>query len=256
MEIKFLGAHNTESRNTKLASLLIDDILALDAGGLTSSLSFAQQLKLSAVLLTHQHYDHIKDIPLLGMNFYLHNTSIGVYSIEDVHETVRKYLLNGDLYPKFLEEVEGGAAIKFHIVKPYQEFKIEGYSILPLPVTHVVPAVGYQITSADAKMVFYAGDTGPRLADCWKHISPRLIITEVTAPNRFEQFGREKGHLTPGLLKEELLDFQKAKGYLSDVIAVHMNPSLESEIETELATIAGELGNSIKLAYEGMKIEL
>jgi ribonuclease BN (tRNA processing enzyme) len=256
MKISFLGVHNTESRNTKLASLLIDDILALDAGGLTSSLSFTRQLKLRAVLLTHQHYDHIKDIPLLGMNFYLHNTNIDVYSIEDVYESVRKYLLNGDLYPKFMEEVESRATINFHIVKPNQGFKIEGYDILPLLVTHAVPAVGYQIASVDAKTVFYAGDTGPKLADCWQYISPQLIITEVTAPNRFEQFGRDKGHLTPCLLKGELLDFQKVKGYLPDVVAVHMNPSLESEIEAELTTIAGELGNSIKLAYERMKIEL
>ena len=256
MKISFLGAHNTESKGTKLVSLLIDDILALDAGGLTSSLSFARQLKLRAVLLSHQHYDHIKDIPLLGMNLFLNNASIDVYSIPSVYESLTNYLLNDNLYPKFLEEAEGGATIKFHIVKPYQEFKIEGYSILPLPVAHAVPAVGYQITSVDAKIVFYAGDTGPGLADCWQYISPRLIIIEVTAANKFEQFGREKGHLTPGLLKEELLGFQKAKGYLPDVVTVHMNPGLESEIGAELAVIAEELGNSINLAYEGMKIEL
>lgn len=256
MKISFLGAHNTESLNTKPVSLLIDDILALDAGGLTSSLSFSEQLKLRAVLLSHQHYDHIKDIPLLGMNFFLNNASIDVFSIPSVYKSLTNYLLNDNLYPKFLEEAEGGATIKFHIVKPGQEFKIEGYSILPLPVAHAVPAVGYQITSVDAKIVFYAGDTGPGLADCWQYISPRLIIIEVTAPNRYIQFGREKGHLTPGLLKEELSGFQKVKGYLPDVVAVHMNPGLESEIEVELAVIAGELGNSINLAYEGMKIEL
>ncbi|MFH1662370.1 MAG: MBL fold metallo-hydrolase [Chloroflexota bacterium] len=256
MKISFPGAHNTESRNTKLVSLLIDDSLALDAGGLTSSLSFSEQLKLKAVLLTHQHYDHIKDIPLLGMNLFLNNASIDVYSIPSVYESLTDCLLNDNLYPKFLEETEGGATIRFHTIKPYKEFKIEGYSILPLPVAHSVPAVGYQVTSAEGKSVFYAGDTGPGLADCWRHISPRLIIIEVTAPNRFEQFGREKGHLTPGLLKEELLDFQKAKGYLPDVVTVHMNPALESDIETELSVIAGELGNAITLAYEGMEIEL
>lgn len=256
MKISFLGAHNTESLNTKPVSLLIDDILTLDAGGLTSSLSFSEQLKLRAVLISHQHYDHIKDIPLLGMNLFLNNASIDVYSIEDVYEAVKKYLLNGDLYPKFLEEAEGGATIKFHIVEPYRGFKIESYSVLPLPVAHAVPAVGYQITSVDGKTVFYAGDTGPGLADCWQHISPRLIIIEVTASDKYMQFGREKGHLTPGLLKEELLGFQKVKGYLPDVVTVHMNPGLESEIGAELAVIAEELGNSINLAYEGMKIEL
>jgi len=256
MKISFLGAHNTESLNTKPVSLLIDDILALDAGGLTSSLSFSRQLKLRAVLLSHQHYDHIKDIPLLGMNLFLNNASIDVYSIPSVYEALTNYLLNDKLYPKFMEEMEGGATIRFHIVKPYQEFKIEGYGILPMPVAHSVSAVGYQITSVGSETVFYAGDTGPGLADCWQYISPRLIIIEVTAPNRYMQFGREKGHLTPGLLKEELLDFQKVKGYLPDVVAVHMNPGLEFEIEAELAVIAEELGNSINLAYEGMKIEL
>ena len=35
-----------------------------------------------------------------------------------------------------------------------------------------------------------------------------------------------------------------------------VNPGLESEIGAELAVIAEELGNTINLAYEGMKIAL
>jgi len=65
MNIQLLGVHNCESQNTKLTSLLIDDILVVDAGGLTSSLSFEAQRKLKAILLTHQHYDHIKDVPAI-----------------------------------------------------------------------------------------------------------------------------------------------------------------------------------------------
>jgi len=256
MDIKFLGTHNTESRNTKLLSLLIDDIIALDAGSLTSSLSFSEQLKLKAVLLTHHHYDHIKDIPLLGMNLFLNNTGIDVYSMTSVFESLANNLLNHNLYPKFMEETEDGASIRFNAIEPYRKFKVEDYIILPLPVNHSVPAVGYQLTSTDGNTVFYTGDTGPGLTDCWQYISPRLIVIEVTASDKYMQFGREKGHLTPGLLKDELLVFQKVKGYLPDVITVHMNPNLQSEIATELADIAREMGNSITLAYEGMKIEL
>jgi ribonuclease BN (tRNA processing enzyme) len=256
MKVLFLGAHNTESRNTRLTSLLVDGILALDAGAITSSLSLDRQLKLKAVLITHQHYDHIGDIPLLAMNLFLNTASIDVYSIQSVGDGLSGHLLNGSLYPKFMEEPEGKPAIKFHAVKPYQEFEVAGYSVLPLPVAHSVPAVGYRVTSSDNKELFYTGDTGPGLADCWRYISPRLIVIEVTASNRFEQFGREKGHLTPSLLKEELLGFQKVKGYLPDVVSVHMNPGLESEIEAELAAVARELGNSITPAYEGMQISL
>ena len=71
MKIKVLGAHNTESRSTRFMNLLVDNVLALDAGGITSSLSFRDQMRIKAVLLTHGHYDHIRDIPSLAMNFYL-----------------------------------------------------------------------------------------------------------------------------------------------------------------------------------------
>jgi len=68
MKIRFLGAHNYETKDTRLVSLLIDDVLAIDVGGLSSSLSFEEQCKIKAVLLTHQHYDHVRDIPTLAMN--------------------------------------------------------------------------------------------------------------------------------------------------------------------------------------------
>ncbi|GAH38128.1 unnamed protein product, partial [marine sediment metagenome] len=80
MKIQILGAHNCESQNSKLITLLIDDTLAIDAGGLTSSLSFPAQQKLKAILLTHQHYDHIRDVPAIAMNFYLAGATINIYS--------------------------------------------------------------------------------------------------------------------------------------------------------------------------------
>ena len=105
-------------------------------------------------------------------------------------------------------------------------------------------------------MVFYTGDTGPGLADCWECVSPQLLIIEVTASNRFEEFGRESGHLTPSLLKQELDDFQKLKGYLPQVITLHMSPGLEKEIEAEIAAVAKDLNNPITLGHEGMQLHL
>ena len=256
MRVQVLGAHTTESRDTRLVSLLIDGVLALDAGALTSSLPFSEQLKLKAILITHYHYDHIRDIPLIAMNLFLNGASINVYSIAPVRDAISSHLLDGSLYPKFLEKPEGKATIKFHTVEPYQTIQIEGYSVLPLPLAHSVPAVGYQVTSTNGKKVFYTGDVGPGLAHSWQYISPQLLITEVTASNRFEEFGKESGHLTPSLLREELVSFQKIKGYLPQVITVHMNPNLEAEIAAELTAVAKDLGASITLAYEGRQIYL
>ena len=93
MKVRFLGAHNCETASTKLVSLLVDDILALDAGGLTSSLSIEAQLKLKAVLLTHHHYDHIRDVPALGMNALFYETSVPIYSTQAVRDALPSHWL-------------------------------------------------------------------------------------------------------------------------------------------------------------------
>jgi phosphoribosyl 1,2-cyclic phosphodiesterase len=78
MKIRILGAHNIETNTTSFTSILIDDILVIDAGSLTTNLSLKEQENLKAVLLTHQHYDHVRDILLLGMNFNLLKKTIEI----------------------------------------------------------------------------------------------------------------------------------------------------------------------------------
>ena len=63
-------------------------------------------------------------------------------------------------------------------------------------------------------------------------------------------------HGIEGVLKEELLVFQKSKGYLPRVFLVHMNPRQEKEIEAEVEQLSDELGTSITLAYEGLVVQL
>lgn len=256
MNVRFLGAHNCESQSTKFVSLLIDGIIAIDAGGLTSSLSFKEQQKLKAVLLTHQHYDHVRDIPALGMSLYLHQASINVYATQPVYEALVTHLINDELYPNFLEKPEGKPTIKFSIIEPQRGEQIEGYSILAVPVNHSVPTVGYQVTSPEGKTVFYTGDTGPGLANCWKRVSPQLLITEAIGSDNFQVEAAKTGHLTPSLLKQELVAFQEVKGYLPQVAVVHTSPPLEEEIKAELAAVAKALNCPISLASEGMEIKL
>ena len=256
MDIQILGAHNCESQNTRMVSLLIDDTLAIDAGGLTSSLSFQAQQKLEAILLTHQHYDHIRDIPAIAMNLFLNGTSINIYSIQPVYDALSTHLLNSKLYPNFMERPQGNPTIEFTMIKPLKIEQIAGYRVLAVPVNHSDPTVGYQVTSPDGKAVLYTGDAGPGLADCWGYVSPQLLITEVTAPNSYSDWAAQSGHLTPNLLKHELVSFQKLKGYLPQVVLVHMNPALEKEIESEIAVVAETLKNSITLGYEGMQLHL
>jgi ribonuclease BN (tRNA processing enzyme) len=255
MKIRILGAHNCESKDTRLTSLLVDDVLAIDVGGLTASLSFKEQHKLEAVLLTHQHYDHVRDIPTLSMNLFLGGASTTIYSIPEVLKVLEKNLMNDVIYPDFRLKRPEDPVISFSVIEPNKTQKILDYDILAVPVKHGVPTVGYQL-SAEGKTFFYTADTGPGLSQCWKVVSPQLLITEVTASNKFTEWAVEGGHLTPSLLERELTDFRKLKGYLPRVVIVHMSPHLEKEIAAEVATVAKDLNASITLAREGMEINL
>jgi ribonuclease BN (tRNA processing enzyme) len=256
MRVRILGAHNTEARDNKCTSLLIDDVLAIDAGSLTSSLSLTSQQKLQAILLTHQHYDHIRDIPAFGMNLFLQERTIDLYTTRQVQETLNAYLLNDQLYPNFMQKPPDKPVFRFHELEPGREAEISGYRVLPVAVNHAVPTVGYQIISGNGQSLFYSSDTGPGLTEVWQQISPQLIMIEVTAPNRFEAFARNSGHLTPGLLLEELRSFITLKGYKPKVIILHINPLEEATIQTEISEVARTLNLKIRLGHEGMLLKL
>ncbi len=101
MKVRILGAHNTESRQTRMMTVLVDDVIALDAGALTSSLSFRSQLKIKAVLITHPHYDHIRDVPAFSMNLFLRGRSFDLFGSAAVRDTLQAHFLNGQVYPDF-----------------------------------------------------------------------------------------------------------------------------------------------------------
>lgn len=256
MQIKVLGAHNLESENTRFCNLLIDGTIAIEAGALTSSLTLADQQKLKAVLLTHQHYDHIRDIPALAINYQEHESSIDIYSTQAVYEALTNHFINDIIYPNFTKRPQKKPAVRLQIIEPGKEISIDGYSVLPVKVTHAIPTIGYQITSAEGKTVFYTSDTGPGLTECWEVVSPELLIIETTAPNSYKEFALKTGHLTAELLQKELEDFRKRKAYLPKTVVVHMSPIHEKTIEEEIAVAAQNLGSEIQLGFEGMQIDI
>ena len=250
MKVKFLGAHNIEAGQIRLPCILVDGALALDAGCL-SSLDTTEQLKLKAVVLTHQHYDHLRDIPILGMSLHLSNAGITVYGPPKVQNVITAHLLNGALYPNFFDM----PTLSFCPITPEKPFFVDSYEITPFAMRHSVFTTGYEI-NAHGRRLFYSGDTGPKLDNVWEHIQPDTIVIEVTAPNQWTDFGRKAGHLTPMLLKDELLNFQERKGYLPSVYTVHMNPFAEDTIRVELAEIAHTLNCRITPAHEGLEIDV
>ena len=254
MELEILGAHNCESRDARLTSLLIDSTVAIDVGSLTSSLSFEAQKRVRAILITHRHFDHIRDLATFGMNIYS-SGPVNIYALESVFDIISAHLFNDIVYPDFRKKpLPEKPALKFCPLEPNKEIIIEGYTVLPVAVNHNVPTVGYQFTSPDGKSILYTGDTGRNPSSLWETVSPGLLVTEVTLPNKLESFVQDTGHLTPRLLKQELTDFKRVKGYLPPIVTIHMSPHLEPEIKGEIAQVATELAANIAVGYEGMKV--
>ncbi|MHB8085498.1 MAG: MBL fold metallo-hydrolase [Dehalococcoidia bacterium] len=257
MKIEILGAHNSETDKARLPSLLVDDTIALDAGGLTSSLSLERQHRINSVLLTHHHFDHTRDLVTLGSNDTHPPSTVDIYGLPATLEVVYKYLLDGKMYKDYTQwpRVEAPRLL-LKPLEPYRQLVLGGYVITPIPVNHSVPAVGFLVASPDGKSFFYTGDTGSGLSSCWEHISPEVLFIEITGLNSMGDAMRGLGHLTPDLLIEELRQFKKLKGYLPRVIAAHVSTLWEDKLRTELAEAGGKLGKELEVGYEGLTVEL
>lgn len=252
MEIRILGAHNQETATTRLVSLLIDGMLALDAGALTSTLSYEEQRQVRAVLLTHFHFDHLRDVVTLGFNLQ-GEPQVEVFGLPQVIDVLENRLADGTVYSHLSQRpTPEHPAVYYRVVEPWQEFSVLGYRVLPVPMAHNQPTVGYQVTSSQGRSVFFGGDCGPGNQSVWEAINPDLLVLETSGPNRFQEMALRNGHLTPALLKEELLLLRKHQGRLPPVVLVHLPPLLEEEIAAEVAQVAQGFQVDITLGREGM----
>ena len=256
MKLRILGSHNYESRHTRMASYLIDGVLALDAGSLTRALTFDEQLQVEAILLSHRHFDHTRDLLPLGLTARNAGATIEVIGFDDTIHFVTTSLLDTRYVPDFTKIPSPEApAYRFRVVEFYQEFKVLGYTAMLVPVPHAVPAAGLQLTDGTVEL-FYTGDTGPGVSDAWKHVKPDVLLTEVTFGNENESLALEVGHLTPRSLHQVLERFRSEHGYLPIVIASHIQPMWEAAVRSELKEVSRDLNIEIIVAQADSSLEL
>jgi ribonuclease BN (tRNA processing enzyme) len=255
--LRFLGAHNAESRDTRLVSFLVDDLIAVDAGSLVSELTFLEQKKIKAILLSHGHYDHIRAVPAFAFNNSDRTTK--VIATPHTLNILSSHLIDGVVYPEFTSEKSFLHKAPIKLI-PVEFFKrqniIDGYDFTAIPVKHPLDAVGFEIVSGDGKRIFYTGDTGPGLSHVWLAVSPELLIVDVTWPNRMQSMAEAAGHMCPEMLMTELMEFRRTKGYYPRVTVIHMSPQHEPEIEEEIRGVAEKLEVSIGAAHEGEELIL
>jgi ribonuclease BN (tRNA processing enzyme) len=256
MKIKFLGIHNVRSKNTRLISLLIDNIIAVDAGSICSALSFEEQQKIQALFITHGHYDHMMELPAFAFNNTNRVTSL--YATSTTFEMLESHLIDGKIYPNFSQSTSflGRPTLDLHIIRPLEAVEVEGYHILPVPVDHFVDSTGFEISVKNGTSILFTGDTGTGISQSWQYVNPDILIIDVTFPNRLADIASNSGHLCPGLLKQQLLEFREMKGYLPVVFPVHLSPQYEDEIKKDMEAVAREIFISIAYGDEKGEFDL
>src|SRR6476620_3477498 len=102
MRLKVLVSSAASDAEHNLTGYLLDARFAVDAGTLTSKLSFAQQARIQRVFITHTHADHIRDLPHLIHNRFSQNTGpLTIFAAREVMALLESNLFNGIIWPDF-----------------------------------------------------------------------------------------------------------------------------------------------------------
>jgi len=148
--------------------------------------------------------------------------------------TIKKHLFNSAVWPDFtLLPNPENAILNLVQLRVNESIHLNGYSVTPISVNHTVPAVGYLVEGKKDKRFFYTGDTGPT-ALTWKKIKNKKInclIIDVSFPKKLNALAIKTGHLTPDLLKKEILQIIP----MPEMICItHPKPQYFSTIKREL----------------------
>lgn len=240
MELRVLGCYGSQVPGFTTSAFLIDGSLLLDAGSVTSKLSLEEQTAIRSILISHAHIDHTKDIMFLADNAVNRSHDpIQIYSAKKVVKSIKKHLLNWDIWPDFTRlPTPKQPLVRFHSVPIGPAFQVDGRQVRAFRSNHTVEAVGFCI-EGESGWLLYSGDTGPN-PGMWEIANSipnlRVVIIDVSFPNDMEELARVSGHLTPKLLEKELAQLARRE---VKVFASHMKPPHLDTLAREVARISG-----------------
>jgi 3',5'-cyclic-nucleotide phosphodiesterase len=244
MRLKVLGAYGASDAEHNLTGYLLDDWFAVDAGTLTSKLSFAQQARIQGVFITHSHADHIRDLPHLIQNRFSQNAGpqntgpLHIFASREVMDLLVKNIFNGTVWPDFSTlpaPATGKPVVQYRALAPGKKVIFGDIALTAVPVHHQIPAAGV-IVELNGQAMAFTGDTGPT-QEIWKRTNKTenvvAIITEASFPNDQQSLADETAHLSPetfgGELKKITVD--------APVYASHRKIPYERDIESQIRNL-------------------
>jgi ribonuclease BN (tRNA processing enzyme) len=246
MEIRVLGCHGSQLPGYGLTGFLIDATTLLDAGAVTSVLTLDEQARISHILITHSHMDHIRELPSLADNLCYLNRDypLTVVSTSQILNTLRAHIFNNIIWPDFsLIPSREKPVMRFMAIRKGEKVRLGHLDVTAIPVDHTVETVAYIVeANQEGKPVsaVFVGDTGPT-EEIWRVTQLRkdiqAIFVETSLPEEMSAIAQLSGHLTPSGLAGEL---NKLGPLRQQIYLYHMKVQYRAEIQRQIAL----MGNS------------
>lgn len=237
MKLRVLGCSGGIGGELRTTSLLLDHDTLIDAGTGVGDLSINELAQIDHVFVTHSHMDHVASIPfILDTVGWMRDRPLTVHATQETHAILADHLFNWKLWPDFSQIPDAkNPVMRFETVAVGSTVTLSGRAITPLPANHVVPAVGYQLDSGRASLVF-TGDTTTNDA-LWPVVNGivnlKYLIIETALSDRERELARASKHLCPSLLADELVKLKSSP----EIYITHLKPR-ESELIMQQVAVA------------------
>jgi 3',5'-cyclic-nucleotide phosphodiesterase len=241
MDLRVIGCHGGETPKHRTSAFVVDDVLAIDAGSLTSGMEVKAQLALKAVLVSHAHLDHIRDLATIADNRAQNRCPpLVIAGTKQTIDILRKHFFNGLLWPDFTKILSAREpTIKYVVLKPEVKTKIAGYTVRAILVSHTIECCAF-VVECDDGAIAYSGDTGPtrRLWEVLNEVPDlRAMLMEVSFPDSEQRIATASAHHTPQTLDKELRKYKNVKNL--PMLLYHIKPVFQAKVEREVARIKG-----------------
>lgn len=235
MQFTVLGCSGGIGGGLRTTSFLVDDDILIDAGTGVGDLSIAQLAKIDHIFITHSHLDHIAYIPLLlDTVMETRSTPVTIYATAQTQQALQHHLFNWHLWPDFSQIPSMHQPVmQYQTIQLAEVVALGSRKVTALPANHVVPAVGYQINSGQASLVF-TGDT-TRCPEFWAAVNQitnlKYLLIETSYINAESALAMQSKHLWPTQLAQDLTQLQGDAA----VYITHLKPVGGDEIMQEIA---------------------
>ncbi len=244
MKVRILGCSGgIGGRHLRTTSMLIDRDVLVDAGTGVNDLTLPELAAIDHVFITHSHLDHVCSVPLMVDTVgQMRTRPLVLHALPATIEILRNHIFNWSVWPDFTQIPSAEQPfLRFEPIRLGETYALGGKRrITALPANHVVPAIGYQLDSGQASLVF-TGDTSTNDA-LWpivnKIINLKFLIIETAFNNRERNLAELSKHLCPSMLAEELSKLART----AEIYVTHLKPGEIELTMLEIEECAGQFG--------------